>query len=326
MRVYRRLMSASDLTRSTTIRLTVGDRLSELAAIVALMRTGAVSPAYGISALVDQVGSAVTVLEMPRGEVSGSQQSFLDPVPQEEISRAVEHVRAWLDAGLDVRSVLDASYPTNLHAIFNRPPLLFFGGRWQDETDSRAIAVVGTRKPTADGRKRAQRLGHALVRADYTVLSGLAAGIDTAAHTAALEAGGRTCAVMGTGLRRVYPTENRRLADAILASGGALISQFFPDQPPTKWTFPLRNVVMSGLALATVVIEAAETSGARMQARIALEHGRTVFLPNSLVEEHEWAQRYTTDGLYGTRAINVASADEIIQRLEGAPLDAATAR
>ena len=235
-------------------------------------------------------------------------------------------MQEWLAAGIDVRSILDADYPSNLHGIFNRPPLLFVRGRWQSEVDARAVAVVGTRKPTEDGKKRAQRVAHALVRAGYTVLSGLAAGIDAAAHAAALEVGGRTCAVMGTGIHRIYPAQNRRLAEEILASGGALLSQFFPDQPPTKWTFPYRNVVMSGLALATVVIEAAETSGARMQARFALEHGRTVFLPNSLVEEHDWAQRYSTEGMYGTRAIKVTSAEEIIERLHGASLDGAAAR
>ena len=106
--------------------------------------------------------------------------------------------------------------------------------------------------------------------------SGLAAGIDTAAHTAALDAHGRTIAVMGTGVDHVYPATNRALAARIVDSGCALVTQFFPQQTPRPWMFPARNVVMSGLSLATVVVEASEASGARLQARVALQHGRAV--------------------------------------------------
>jgi len=129
-----------------------------------------------------------------------------------------------------------------------------------------------------------------LVDTDYTVASGLAAGIDSAAHRAALDRGGRTVAVIGTGLRRSYPAQNADLQRRI-ATECAVISQFWPDAPPTKRSFPMRNAVMSGFALATVVVEASHTSGARMQARLALEHGRPVFLLESLLE-HEWAREY----------------------------------
>jgi DNA processing protein len=153
------------------------------------------------------------------------------------------------------------------------------------------------------------------VEAGFVILSGLAAGIDTAAHTAALASAGSTSAVFGTGLDRIFPSENAELAEQILGAGGALISQFFPSQPPTQWTFPMRNVVMSGLAKATVVIEAGETSGARMQARVALQHGRTVFLLKSLVESHPWAAKYATEGAYGARAIEISSTADIVNRL-----------
>jgi DNA processing protein len=126
-------------------------------------------------------------------------------------------------------------------------------------------------------------------------------------------------AVIGTGLDRMYPPENADLADRIVGAGGAILSQFFPGQPPTRWTFPMRNVVMSGLSMATVVVEAGETSGARMQARVAMQHGRTVFLLRSLVEKHEWASKYVTDGAYGTRAIQISSAQEIVDRLAPVP-------
>jgi DNA processing protein len=154
----------------------------------------------------------------------------------------------------------------------------------------------------------------------------MAAGIDTAAHTASLDEGGRTVAVIGTGIDRVFPPENRALRDRIIASGGAIISQFFPDQPPAQWSFPMRNIVMSGLALATLVIEASETSGAKKQARAALEHGRPVFLPKELVATHEWAQRMVTKGEHGVRAVQVESIDEVVDRLTGTPkLDEAIA-
>ncbi|MBB5821673.1 DNA protecting protein DprA [Streptosporangium becharense] len=123
-----------------------------------------------------------------------------------------------------------------------------------------------------------------------TVVSGLAKGIDTAAHRAALEAGGRTAAVIGTGINRFYPGENRTLQQWI-AHEGAVISQFWPDAPPVKQSFPMRNAVMSGYAAAPVVVEAPWKSGARIQARLALEHGRSVVMPDQLLE-HDWTREY----------------------------------
>jgi DNA processing protein len=150
---------------------------------------------------------------------------------------------------------------------------------------------VGTRAPSPKGIDRAERMARLLVEAGVTVLSGLARGIDTAAHRACLDAGGRTIAVLGSGIRRVYPSENAELADRI-ADSGAVVSQFWPDSAPATYNFPRRNVVTSGMSQGTVVIEATATSGAKMQARLAIEHGKQVFLLHSLVTEREWAQRY----------------------------------
>jgi DNA processing protein len=149
----------------------------------------------------------------------------------------------------------------------------------------------------------------ALADAHFTVISGMAAGVDAAAHTAALDRGCRTIAVVGTGLRHCYPAAHRPLQERIVGAG-AVVSQFWPDQPPTKKTFPLRNATMSGLALATVVIEASQTSGARMQARLALEHGRPIFLLSSLLD-HEWARAYAErPGTYV-----VSEPREIVERV-----------
>jgi DNA processing protein len=131
-----------------------------------------------------------------------------------------------------------------------------------------------------------------------TVVSGLARGIDTAAHSGALAAGGRTIAVVGTGITRTYPNENTQLCEEIAASG-AVVSQFWPSAPPASYTFPKRNVTMSGIAQGTAVIDASATSGAKMQARYALEHGKKVFLLSSLVKRYEWAERYAQRRVQG---------------------------
>jgi DNA processing protein len=144
------------------------------------------------------------------------------------------------------------------------------------------------------------------------VVSGLAAGIDTAALSAALSAGGRAVAVIGTGLRRSYPKENQQR----IGEAGLVISQFLPDAPPTKTTFPMRNAVMSGYSAATVVVEAPNRSGARMQARLALEHGRQVFLLDTLLV-NDWARDYAER----PNTVVVRDVSDVIQHLQPALAD-----
>lgn len=216
-------------------------------------------------------------------------------------------------------TVLDNDYPSSLHTIFNRPPFIFCRGNWDDEVDSRGLAVVGARKPTGVGLSQARRMAGELADRDVTVISGLALGIDGAAHESALGRGGRTIAVLGNGLDEVYPREHIDLADRIVAEGGALLSQFLPGQPPSRTTFPMRNAVMSGLGRGTIVIEADERSGAKMQARLALEHGRTLFLLESLIERNAWARDYAERGRYGTTPIVVKSIDEVLHELSPPP-------
>lgn len=284
----------------------------EISALVVLLRLQLV-PAERASALLEEAGSAIAVLS------DAVVQSLLPRFDAADITAAVETVREWRARKLDVRAVFDREYPANLRGIYNKPPLLFVQGRWDEYRDGSALAIVGTRKASAEGLRRADATARKAARAGLTVLSGMAAGIDAAAHAGALDAGGRTAAVIGTGIDHVFPPENRPLRDRIIASGGAILSQFFPSQPPAKWSFPMRNIVMSGLALATLVIEAGETSGAKKQARAALEHGRPVFLPKSLVEEHEWAQTMIRVGEHGIRALQVDSVDDVIDRLTAVP-------
>jgi DNA processing protein len=224
--------------------------------------------------------------------------------------------RAWVEDmirglqsdGVGLTTVLDDDYPANLRLIYNLPPFLTYRGVLRDD-DTRSVAIVGTREASQAGLTRARQLARALAGEKVTVLSGLARGIDTAAHTATLEAGGRTIAVMGTGIRTVYPAENADLA-ARIAETGVLVSQFWPDSPPRSDTFPRRNIVMSGMGQGTVVVEATATSGAKMQARYALEHGKRVFLLSSLVAQRQWARQYLDRG-----AIEVRDVGDIVALL-----------
>jgi DNA processing protein len=224
-------------------------------------------------------------------------------------TRVAHELEAAAPHGSSLVTVLDDAYPASLRLVPDLPPFLFIRGQLQP-ADLRSVAVVGTRNVTEDGLRRANRMARELVEHGVTVTSGLARGVDTAAHTAALEAGGRTIAVMGTGITRCYPAENRELADRII-SNGALISQFWPTRAPGRDTFPRRNRVTSGISQGTVVIEASSTSGAKMQARLASEHGKRVWLITSLVTSQDWAQRMVTDG----RAREVASTADVLEDL-----------
>jgi DNA processing protein len=209
----------------------------------------------------------------------------VDPAPL--LQRAQADVARWAAAGIGLVTVLDDDYPTNLHAVHDRPALLFIRGAMA-AADQRSIAVIGSRRATAEGIKRAGRLAQALTRAGYVVASGLAAGVDATAHRSALAAGGRTLAVIGTGVDRTYPAEHAELQRTI-ADAGAVISCFWPDSPPARERFPIRNGLMSGLTRGTVIVAASEHSGTRTQARRALAHGRPVFL-DPTVTQHAWAR------------------------------------
>lgn len=284
--------------------------------MVALLRMGR-RPWVEYAELVEELGSASAALEHERNaerEPAGQTALLTTESDAPNHDTAMAEARAdlerWDAQGMRLTTVLDPGFPPNLRAAHDRPPIVFIAGRLTHE-DAKAIAVAGARHATQAGIRRAAEVAEHLVDAGYTVLSGLAAGIDTAAHTAALSAKGRTVAVIGTGLARSYPPENRALQRRI-AEQCALISQFWPDEPPTKRTFPMRNAVMSGMALATVVIEASETSGARMLARLALAQGRPVFLPESLVESQRWAREFA--GRPGTYVIR--SPEQITTALD----------
>jgi DNA processing protein len=290
----------------------------ERAALVGLLRQGR-RPWQVYAELVETTGSALGVLEDELERDAAPQTLFDAAVRGPDLSPRIDlttvlddaaaEVATWRSEGIQVLTVLDPGYPENLRGVHDRPPLLFVAGELTPP-DARAVAVVGSRTPTARGLALADRVARGFVEAGYTVVSGLAAGIDTAAHEAALDSGGRTLAVLGTGLRRCYPPENGRLARRI-AGECAVLSQFWPDAPPTRRTFPMRNGVMTGLTLGSVIVEASQTSGTRVLARLALAQGRPVFLHSSLLSQ-PWARELATRP--GTHA--VTSADEVAAVLD----------
>ncbi|HZS25085.1 MAG TPA: DNA-processing protein DprA [Gaiellaceae bacterium] len=283
----------------------------EQAAVLALT-AHARSQWHLVSRLLSKIGSASAIAD---GEISPDEEpeliSAIDcralPIESEEITKHAAVIEAMAAEDITLLTVLDEEYPRNLRLVYDRPPFLFVRGHL-DPADVRALAVVGTRQASDEGLAQADGLARSLAERGVTVVSGLARGIDTAAHRGALAAGGRTIAVLGTGITVVYPAENAGLADEIVASGGALVSQFWPDSPPTRYRFPMRNRTMSGLALGTVVVEASHTSGARMQARVAIEHGKRVFLVEGLVTKEQWAQRYRDHAA----ATHVSSAEDVL--------------
>lgn len=169
----------------------------------------------------------------------------------------------------------EAEYPLHLKEIDQPPPVLYLRGTFTAE-DAWAVAIVGTRAVTSYGRQVTEELATVLAQNGVTVVSGLARGVDAIAHSAALKAGGRTLAVLGSGVDKIYPPEHRSLAEKIMAQG-AVLSDYAPGTPPEAVNFPPRNRIISGLSMAVVIVEAGNTSGALITAEFAVEQGRDVF-------------------------------------------------
>lgn len=195
----------------------------------------------------------------------------------------------WMRAGLRFVSIFDPDYPRLLLASVDAPPFMFAKGLLLP--DDRGVSVVGSRHASPQGLEFAQEVAAMLANRDLTVIAGLAEGVDTAAHQAALEAGARTVAFIGTGINRTYPASNRALQERI-AHEGLVLSQFKPDAPPTRQTFPMRNAVMSSYGLASVICDAGEHSGTRIQARQAMQHGRPIIFHQRVVDQTQWAHDY----------------------------------
>ncbi|KCZ62055.1 DNA-processing protein DprA [Hyphomonas atlantica] len=237
---------------------------------------------------------------------------FVDPRTADAAASKV--LKKFKDAGISrfgVRVNKAGDYPKRLREARHPIELLYYRGTWE-LTETRSVAIVGSRKASIEGQRRAARLARHLVERDITVVSGLAQGIDTAAHMAALEAGGKTITVIGTPLHHVYPKHNKALQERI-ANDFLLISQVpalrydAQDYRANRTFFPERNVTMSALTEATIIVEASETSGTLTQARAAIHQGRKLFILNACFDQGlKWPERFADQG-----AIRVRDPEDI---------------
>ena len=250
--------------------------------------------------LLERFGSAEAVYSATRAEL---EQLRLVPeavdciISRELRQRAETEITAVRNLGGDILLLDDGVYPASLREIYDPPIVLYVKGAWSECLDQPCVGVVGSRKCSTYGQNAALMLSRDLAQRGVTVVSGFARGIDAAAHRGALEAGGRTIAVLGTGLDEVYPRDHKRLASEILENGGALVTQFPLATPPVSENFPYRNRIISGLSLGVVVVEATEMSGSLITARLAMEQNREVFaVPGNITSRNSFGTNYLIKG------------------------------
>ena len=267
---------------------------------IALNMTPGVGP-RAAARLLERFGSAEGVFGALRSEL---ERLRLRPEAVESIALRDRHEAAAVELervremeGADVLALDDGAYPELLREIPDPPVTLYVRGAWRECVEVPCVGVVGSRRCSTYGQNVALSLARELASRGVTIVSGLARGIDAAAHRGALEAGGRTAAVLGTGLDEVYPRDHRRLAEEILESGGALVTQFPLGTPPAAENFPYRNRIISGLCLGVVVVEASENSGSLITARLALEQGREVYaVPGNITSRNSFGTNYLIKG------------------------------
>lgn len=246
--------------------------------------------------LLERFGSADSVFHARRPELESLR---LKPETIESILKGEFHDRAGEELakvkglGGDVLILDDGSYPGLLREIDDPPITLYVRGDWQACFDLPCVGVIGSRNCSTYGQNASEMLARDLASRSICIVSGLARGIDTAAHRGAIRGQGRTIAVMGTGLDAVYPKENRKLVDEIIASGGAVVSQFPLGTPPIAENFPYRNRIISGLSLGVLIIEASERSGSLITARLAAEQNREVMaVPGNITSGNSFGTNY----------------------------------
>jgi DNA processing protein len=267
---------------------------------IALNMTPGVGP-RAAARLLERFGSAEGVYGALRSELERLRlrpeavESIALRDRHEEAARELERVRAL--EGADVLVLDDGAYPQLLREIPDPPITLYVRGRWAECLEAPCVGVVGSRRCSTYGQNVATMLARDLASRGVTIVSGLARGIDAAAHRGALEAGGRTVAVLGTGLDEIYPRDHARLAAEILEKGGALATQFPLGTPPVAENFPYRNRIISGLSLGVVVVEAAENSGSLITARLAIEQNREVYaVPGNITSRNSFGTNYLIKG------------------------------
>jgi DNA processing protein len=246
--------------------------------------------------LLERFGSAENVFHATRGELESlrlraeSIESILKREFHDKAEKELETVR---NLGGDVLVLDDGSYPYLLREISDPPITLYVKGAWQACFDAPCIAVVGSRRCSTYGENASQMLSRDLAARGVCIVSGLARGIDTAAHRGAIEGKGRTIAVLGTGIGQIYPKENKKLVEQILDTGGAIVSQFPLETPPIPENFPYRNRIISGLSLGVLIVEASERSGSLITARLAMEQNREVLaVPGNITSKNSFGTNY----------------------------------
>ncbi len=201
---------------------------------------------------------------------------------------AEDEIRRVAEAGGSILTQDDEAYPERLREIYDPPAVLWIRGN-AELLARPGIAVVGTRHPSPYGAGMAEMLSRDLANRRLVIFSGMARGVDTAAHKGAIEAGGKTVAVWGTGIDVIYPKENKKLAESIVASGGTIVSEYPLGTFPAPQNFPIRNRILSGMSMGVLVIEAAEYSGTRITARCAMEQNRDVYaVPGNVTNKNAW--------------------------------------
>src|SRR5215211_6266839 len=248
-------------------------------------------------------------IELARAGLGGK---VIERIVQARQNVDLEKLWAKIEAqGIKILTWKDETYPQRLKEIEQPPPVLYFRGDYLPD-DLFAVAIVGTRRVTPYGRQITEELGSFLAVNGMTVISGLARGVDAIAHQTALKSGGRTIAVLGSGVDKIYPPEHRALAEQMMEHG-AIISDYAPGTPPDASNFPPRNRIISGLSLAVVVIEAGETSGALITAEFAAEQGREIFaVPGSILAP----QSKGTNKLIQNGALPLLSVNDLMQAID----------
>jgi DNA processing protein len=250
--------------------------------------------------LLERFGSAGAVYSATRSELERLRlpPEAVDSIIARDLQSTAEtEIDAVKKLGGDVLLLDDGVYPSALREIYDPPIVLYVKGAWSACLDQPCIGIVGSRRCSTYGQNSALMLARDLAQRGVTVVSGFARGIDAAAHRGALEAGGRTVAVLGTGLDEIYPRDHAKLAAQILGQGGALVTQFPLKTPPVSENFPYRNRIISGLSLGIVVVEAAENSGSLITARLAIEQNREVFaVPGNITSRNSFGTNYLIKG------------------------------
>ncbi|MGZ8846175.1 MAG: DNA-processing protein DprA [Pyrinomonadaceae bacterium] len=266
---------------------------------IALNMTPGVGPRV-TARLLEHFGSAEAVFDAPRRELALlrlTPETIESIATREFYERAEAEIDKVRKLGGDILVLDDGVYPNMLRETYDPPVVLYVKGAWSECLDRPCVAIVGSRRCSTYGQNAALMLSRELAQRGVTIISGLARGIDAAAHRGALEAGGRTVGVMGTGLDQIYPRDHKKLADDIVKQNGALVTQFPLGTPPVSENFPYRNRVISGLSLGVVVVEAAENSGSLITARLALEQNREVFaVPGNITSRNSFGTNYLIKG------------------------------